>query len=104
MGPLESGLQLFPVQSERRDANGAPGSLLFCAPASAESATMFRMRTHATPDTATRPNGRNCVRLVVAGPNGMCWLIPDHSGGFFKFLDHFRLDQPWAYDREPPHA
>jgi len=37
------------------------------------------------------------VRREVAGPDGICWLTPDHFCGLLKSPDGMRLGQPWSY-------
>src|ERR1700722_11938487 len=48
--------------------------------------------------------GRNCsntfglrLRLVAAGPDGICWLSPDHVSGLSMSLEALRLSQPRFY-------
>jgi hypothetical protein len=35
-----------------------------------------------------------CVRHEVAGPDGICWLTPDHVCELLKSHENFRLSQP----------
>jgi hypothetical protein len=37
------------------------------------------------------------LRRVVAGPDGICWLIPDHVSGLLMSREALRLNQPRFY-------
>lgn len=48
--------------------------------------------------------GRNCshtfglrLRFVAAGPDGICWLSPDHVSGLSMSHEALRLSQPRFY-------